>query len=146
MYDAADCIDTASLSRRVPLRRLVQRGQVLDAGDHAGEQAELVRADLQSRRAGGVRVQRHRAERVDDRRVAEHQRADRRAAPGHRVDRDHIGVDLVDVDQPVRRGGGMVDDHQPADLVHQLGHRPQIGDGAQRRRRRRDGDQPGRAG
>ena len=104
-----------------------------------------MRADLESRGAGRIRVQRHRAERVDDRRVAEDQCADRRATPGHRVYRNHIGVDLVDVDQPVRRGRGMIDHHQPADLVHQLGDRPQVGHRAQRRRRRRDGDQSGRS-
>ena len=66
------------------------------------------------------------------------------STPRDRVHRDHVGVDLVDVDQPVRRGRGVIDDHQPADLVHQLGHRPQIGHRAQRRRRRGDCDQTGR--
>ena len=38
----------------------------------------------------------------------------------------------------------MIDDHQPADVVDQLGHRPQIGDRAQRSRRRGDRHQPRR--
>ena len=54
-----------SLSRRVPVRRLVESRQVLDAGHHAGEHAELVRAHLEPRGTGRERVQRHRAERVD---------------------------------------------------------------------------------
>lgn len=40
----------------------------------------------------------------------------------------------------------MIDDHQTVVLVHQLGHRRQIGDGAQRRRGRGDRRQPGRRG
>ncbi len=52
-------------------------------------------------------------------------RAHRRTAPPDGVDRHHVGVDVVDVDQPVGSGGGMVDDDEPADVVDQLGHRPQ---------------------
>ena len=86
--------------------------------------------------------QRHRREGVDHGGLTKHQRADRRSAPGDRVDRDHVGLDLVDVHQPVRRGRRMVDYHEPADIVHEFRHRAQIGDGAERRRRRRDRDQP----
>ena len=36
---------------------VVQVGQVLDAGDDATEQAELVRADFQTRGARGIRIE-----------------------------------------------------------------------------------------
>ena len=91
-----------------------------------------------------MRIRRNRAEGVDQRRIAKHHRPDRRAAPPDGVDCHHVGVAFFDVQQPVGRSGGVVDHHQPADVVNQFGHRPQIGDRAQRPRRRGDGDQPGR--
>ena len=46
---------------------------------------ETAPAEFKARGPTGVRVRRHRAEGVDLRRVAEHQRADRRSAPGHQL-------------------------------------------------------------
>ena len=62
------------------------------------------------------------------------------------VHRDHVRIDLVDVDQAVRRGRRVIDDDQPAVLVQQLRRGLQIRDGAQSRRGRSDCDQAGRFG
>ena len=101
---------------------------------------------LEAARTGGVAVHRHRGEGVDQGRIAEHQRTDGRAAPAGGIERHHVGAGLLDIEQPVGSGRGVVDDHQATDVVHQLGHRPQIDDGAQRGRGRRDRDEPGRFG
>ena len=103
-------------------------------------------ADLQASRTAGAGIGRHRREGVDQHRVAEHQRAHRRAAPGRCVQRNHVGLGLADVEQAIGRGGGVVDDNQTSDVVHQFGDRPDIGDRAECGRRRGNGHQAGVAG
>ena len=76
-------------------RGLVQRREVLDAGDHPGQQPELMDARSRDAPARWRSVSATSRRKCRSRRVTENQRADRRAAPADGIDRDHVGIDLV---------------------------------------------------
>ena len=143
MYDVADCMETANRSRRVPPADSSREARYSMLATRPASNGGLMRADLQARDPGGVRVERIEPNELDDVRIAKDEGADGGPAPGERVHRDDVRVDLVDVDQTVGRGRRMVDDDEAAVACINW-WRPEIGHGAERRRCRGDRDQPGR--
>ena len=125
---------------------VVEVGEIVDRGDDPGQQRVLVAGELEPRGALGERIERHRRDPVEHRRVAEDERSDLWSTPRGRVDCEDIGGKLVDVDVRVGRSAGSVDDDVAADGMHEVRGCAYVGSRADDRRCRCHRDETGGGG